>query len=142
MPTFSVTSEWLDTIDRPEAAKALTGLRATIAPFASRDQAEPPQADEPASTYGWASADELALAPASSVEALLPIFIPSVSIFDDVTERLTTYRQALCDLFGGTAQSAETVRCGQMAQPNHTLDDRLWQLVGTVGERFGGLAVA
>jgi hypothetical protein len=29
-----------------------------------------------------------------------------------------------------------------MAQPNHTLDDRLWQLVGAVGEHFGGLAVA
>jgi hypothetical protein len=141
MPAFSVTPDWLDTIDSPDAAKALVGLRDAIAPFASHDAADCGP-DDATRTCGSVSTGDLQRAPASSVEALLPFLIANVSAFDDVTERLTTYRQALVDLFGGTAQSAETVRLGQMAQPNHTLDDRLWLLVGTVSQRFGGLAVA
>jgi hypothetical protein len=142
MPAFNVTPDWLDTIDSPDAAKALVGLRAAIAPFASHEPCTDSSSADATQTHGSVSAEELNGAPASSVEALLPLLIANVSAFADVTERLTTYRQALVDLFGGTAQSAETVRLGQMAQPNHTLDDRLWQLVGTVSERFGGLAVA
>ena len=139
MPTFAVTPEWLDTIDSAEAARALSGLRAAIAPHVS-DEPRVAPGDDPASTYGVVRESELRASPATSVEALLPLLVANVSVYDDVTERLTSYRQALSELFGATAQSAETVRLGQMAQPNHTLDDRLWQLVGAVGERFGGLA--
>jgi hypothetical protein len=142
MPTFTVTPDWLDTLDNPDAVKALVGLRRALAECDShRSQALPPPND-PRRTYGYLAAEDLTAGPASSVETLLPKFIANISEFDDVTERLSTYRKALIDLFDGTAQSVETVRLGQMAQPNHTLDDRLWQLIGTVSERFGGLAVA
>jgi hypothetical protein len=141
MPTFAVTPEWLDTIDSAEAARALSGLRRAIAPHVSDDPHPAPEVDA-AFTYGAVRESELLAASPTSVEALLPLLIANVSAYDDVTERLTSYRQALSELFGGTAQSAETVRLGRMAQPNHTLDDRLWQLVGAVGERFGGLAAA
>ena len=142
MPSFVITPEWLASIDSVSAARALAGLRDAIAPFVT-DLGPPLAANDGATwTFGRVDRHEFEIAPAASVEALLPIFIANVSAHPLVTERLSDYRRTLIDVFSQTARSAEAVRLGAMAQPNHSLDDRLWQLVGTVGEVFGGLAVA
>ena len=141
MPNFSVTPEWLDTLDDPAAARALASVRDVVARYAT-DEPNPCESDDPGWTHGDVLRSHLTIAPLANVEAALPLLIANVSRFAAVTEKLTDYRRALIELFGQTAESVETVRLKQMAQPNHTLDDRLWQLVGTVGECFGGLAVA
>jgi len=141
MPSFSVTAGWLDTLDDPAAAGAVATLRAAIG---DRVNDAPPLAEsgDGSSTHGAIARSELAAAPTSTIEAFLPLLIAHVGTSDAVTGKMTAYRSALIELFGQTARSAETVRLTQMAQPNHTLDDRLWQLVGVVSECFGGLAVA
>ena len=141
MPNFSVTPEWLDTLDDPAAARALASVRDVVARYAT-DEPNPCESDDPGWTHGDVLRSHLTIAPLANVEAALPLLIANVSRFAAVTEKLTDYRRALIELCGQTAESVETVRLKQMAQPNHTLDDRLWQLVGTVGECFGGLAVA
>lgn len=142
MPSFVITPEWLTSIDSNAAARALAGVRDAIAPFVT-DLGPPLAANDGATwTIGRVDRHEFEIAPATSVEALLPILIANVSAHPLVTERLGDYRRTLIDVFSQTAQSAEAVRLGAMAQPNHSLDDRLWQLVGTVGEAFGGHAVA
>jgi hypothetical protein len=141
MPNFSVTPEWLDTLDDPAAARALASVRDLVVRHATNEP-DPCETDDPDWTHGDVLRSHLTIAPLASVEAALPLLIANVSRFAAVTEKLTDYRRALIELFGQTAESVETVRLKQMAQPNHTLDDRLWQLVGTVGECFGGLAVA
>jgi hypothetical protein len=141
MPNFTVTPDWLDALDDPAATRALAALREIFAAHAS-DDAAGPVAKDPVWTEGEISCTELDGTPPTSCEALLPLLIANVSPLAAVTEKLTAYRRALIDLFGQTAGSAETVRLSHMAQPNHILDDRLWQLVGAVGEGFGGLPVA
>jgi len=141
MPNFSVTAEWLDTLDDPATAGAVATLRAVIG---DRTNDAAPRADlgDGSSTHGAIARSELGAAPTSTIEAFLPLLIAHIGTSDAVTERLTAYRSTLIELFGQTARSAEAVRLTQMAQPNHILDDRLWQLVGVVSECFGGLAVA
>ena len=142
MPSFTVTPQWLASIDSVSAARALAGVRDAIAPFVT-DLGPLLAANDSATwTIGRVDRHDFEIAPTASVEALLPILIANVSVHPLLTERLTEYRRTLIDVFSQTAQSAEAVRLGAMAQPNHSLDDRLWQLVGTVGETFGGLAVA
>ena len=142
MPSFAITPEWLASIDSVPAARALAGVRDAIAPFVT-DLGPPLVANDGATwSIGRVDRHEFEIAPASSIEALLPLLIANVSAHPLITERLSDYRRTLIDVFSQTAQSAEAVRLGAMAQPNHSLDDRLWQLVGTVGEAFGGLAVA
>jgi hypothetical protein len=141
MPNFAVTPEWLDSLDDAAIALPLSSLRETIAPHATQT----PFAFETVGdtwTQGAISRSDLEDAPAGSVESLLPLLVANVSKFDAVTEELTAYRKALVELFSQTARSVEAVRLKQMAQPNHVLDDRLWRLVGAIGECFGGLAVA
>ena len=142
MPSFSVTPQWLASIDSVSAARSLAGVRDAIAPFVT-DLGPLLAANDSATwTIGRVDRRDFEIAPTASVEALLPILIANVSIHPLLTERLTEYRRTLIDVFSQTARSAEAVRLGAMAQSNHSLDDRLWQLVGTVGETFGGLAVA
>lgn len=140
MPNFAVSTEWLATIDSPIAARALAGLRDALTPYVEDEVVI--GAIDPAWTVGAVERRELLGASATSVEALLPVLIPTQSANDRLSERLAEYRRMLIDVFGQTSRSAETVRVNQMAQPNHALDDRLWQLVGAVGEAFDGLAVA
>lgn len=141
MPNFTVTPEWLDALDDPAATRALAALREIFSTYAS-DRVAGPITSDTAWTEGEVSRAELDDTPPTSCEALLPLLIANVSPLAAVTEKLTAYRRALVELFGQTAGSAETVRLSHMAQPNHILDDRLWQLVGAVGEGFGGLPVA
>jgi hypothetical protein len=141
MPNFTVTSDWLDSLDKPAAARALTGLRESLLPFAGNDAIE---ADECETTWTIASIQqhEIVRVPATSVEALLPLFIPYTSSIPDLTEKLAAYRSTLIDIFGSTTQPAGAVRIHQMSEPNHALDDRLRQLSDAVSEAFGGLVVA
>ena len=141
MPNFSVTSDWLDSLDNPAAARAVAGLREAIAPYVL-DLSTSPVCAETSVTVGIVERCALEAQPASTVESLLPLFIASDSSNGALAERLGAYRRTLIDVFGQTAASAEAVRLNGMAVPNHSLDDRLWQLVGTVGESLGGLAVA
>jgi hypothetical protein len=141
MPSFYVTPEWLDSLDDPVAARAVAALREAIQAHAVDDRSLEGSGDS-----GWSEGEitrgELMETPATSLEAFLPLLIANVSPLEALTNRLTAYRRALVDLFGQTAGSVEAVRLSQMTQPNHVLDDRLWQLVGAVGECLGGLATA
>jgi hypothetical protein len=139
MPNFSVTAEWLDALDAPAGARSLAHLRTTIEAVDVTRAAPAEFAPDPESTVGTVLATELSATADLSVEATLPVFIPYRSSFPEVTDRLAAYRHALIELFGQTARSAKLVRLTQMAEPSHALDDRLWQLVGTIGESFGGL---
>ncbi len=140
MPSFVVTPEWLDSLDLPAAARALAGLREAILPHLGDAPYELRTLREPAHSIGIIERAIFLAAPAGSVEALLPAFIPTLAADDSLTGCLSEYRRTLLELFGQTAQSAEAVRLKQMAQPNHALDDRLWQLVGAVQAAFGELA--
>jgi hypothetical protein len=143
MPNFSVDAAWLDTIDVPAAARAAAGLRTAIAGRAVDDDGHfDPGELEADVTIGVISRSELLDAPASSIETLLPIFIPSASPHQRVGACLGDYRRALIDLFRQTAEAPPAVRLRQMVQPNHALDDRLWHLVGAIGESFAELVVA
>jgi hypothetical protein len=140
MPNFTVSAEWLDSLDRPAAAKALAGLRDTILPHLEDGLSIAEGEREPGWTVGIVERSTFLAAPAGSVEALLPVFVAGIAADTQLTERLTEYRETLLELFAQTAQSADAVRLNAMAQPNHSLDDRLWQLVGTVQTTSVGLA--
>jgi hypothetical protein len=141
MPNFAVNEEWLDSLDRPGAARALAGLRDALLPLANENPIAAAEL-EPSWTVAAIGKRELGAASAANVEALLPLFIPYASPVDVLTEKLAGYRTSLIDIFGQTALSASAVRLNLMAEPNHTLDDRLSQLARAVNETFGGLAVA
>jgi hypothetical protein len=70
------------------------------------------------------------------------MLVPYITADPLLSERLRTYREALSDMFAQTARTTDVVRLGRMSEPNHVLDDRLWQLTGVVGKTLGGLAVA
>jgi hypothetical protein len=142
MPAFSVTVEWLETVDTPEVARALAGLRTSIMPFV-RDEAfatTPPIGES--SAVGFLRGLEIHADAAASADAFLATLVPHITTDPVLSERLTAYRDALCDVFAQTARTTELVRLGRMSEPNHVLDDRLWQLAGVVGKTLGGLAVA
>ncbi len=141
MPNFTVTPDWLESIDSPPVARALAGIREAIEPFVTDDLGAEAEPIDDTWTVGRVVRDDLSRAPAS-VESLLPILIASFATHPDLRARLVAYRRTLIDVFAQTAQSAEAVRLGAMTQPNHSLDDRLWQLVGTLGETFGDAVVA
>jgi len=142
MPNFSVNPDWLDAIDAPLGARALASLRSIITEGANDQAAAPREFPEAKWTVGTVTRRELAEVPHGSAEAILPVLIPSISPAADLTERLSEYRSALIEIFAQTAASSETVRLTRMSQPNHLLDDRLWQLVGIVSATYGGPAVA
>ncbi len=141
MPNFTVTPDWLESIDSPAAARALAGIREAIEPFVTDDAHGDAEPIDDTWTVGRVVRDDLSRAPAS-VESLMPVLIASFGNHPDLRARLVAYRRTLIDVFAQTAQSAEAVRLGAMTQPNHSLDDRLWQLVGTLGETFGDAVVA
>jgi len=142
MPNFVVTSEWLASIESAAEARAIAGFRSALLPFVE-DNAVAPVADlKSASTVGVVTRRELLEPSATSVDAFLPMLIANVSHDEALSRRLADYRYLLLDLFGQTAGSGELVRLNGMAQPNHSLDDRLWQLVGAVSEAFDHFALA
>jgi hypothetical protein len=142
MPNFCVTSEWLDELDNVGTARALGALRDALLPYVDDDASLEPGGLDAYRTVGMVTRRELLAAPSASVEALLPVLIPCQSVHVRLTEKLAGYRSALVDVFAQTAGSAKAVRLNAMSQPNPALDDRLWQLVGAVGESFDGLVVA
>ncbi|GAC1442294.1 MAG: hypothetical protein NVS2B8_18400 [Vulcanimicrobiaceae bacterium] len=142
MPNFTVTPDWLESIDSAAAARALAGVRDAIEPFVTADGGALVASDEPRWTVGRIDRGDVDRAPGASVEAFMPLLVASVSEHAELTERFEAYRHSLIEVFAQTARSTEPVRLGAMTQPNHSLDDRLWHLVGTIGEIFGGLAVA
>ena len=142
MPNFTVTSEWLQTIEGAGEARAIAGLRDALLPYVEDEGMAPAPEADTACTVGTIARHELLALGALSVDAFLPILIPAASHDAALTRCLLSYRQLLIELFGQTARCGELVRLNQMAQPNHSLDDRLWQLAGAAGEAFGGQALA
>ncbi len=142
MPAFTVTVEWLETVDSPDVARALAGLRTAITPSID-DKAF---ADTPPignlSAVGFLRSHEIRGDGAASADAFLAMLVPHRTADTLLSERLRSYREALRDVFAQTARTTELVRLGRMSEPNHILDDRLWQLAGVVGKTLGGLAVA
>ncbi len=143
MPGFSISSEWLATLESSREARAIAGLREALLPYA--DDGERPietPLGEALQTVGTIARRELLPENATSVEAFLPLLIPSTAHDAALGLRLAEYRRLLVELFAQTARASEAVRMHQMAQPNHSLDDRLWQLVGAAAEAFGSFAHA
>ena len=142
MPNFNVTGEWLEALDCAAEARAVAGLRDALLPYVDDDGAAPVPEAGAAQTVGTVTRQELLALGASSVDAFLPILIPATSLDAALAGCLADYRNLLIELFGQTARSSEMVRVNQMTRPNHSLDDRLWQLVGAVSKAFDGYALA
>ncbi len=142
MPAFSVTVEWLETVDSPGVARALAGLRNEISPYVCDEMFESTPSIGHTSAVGWLLRHELQGDASASADAFLATLVPHITTDALLSERLRAYREALCDVFAQTARTTEFVRLGRMSEPNHVLDDRLWQLAGIVGKTLGGLAVA
>ncbi len=142
MPSFVVTAEWLETVDSPDVARAIAELRREIAPFVSDEMlaGAPPMRNT--SAVGSLIRRELQGDAAASSDAFIATLVPHVTADPLLSDRLRVYRDALCDVFAQTARTTELVRLGRMSEPNHVLDDHLWQLAGVVGKTLGGLAVA
>ena len=143
MPGFGISSEWLESLESSREARAIAGLREALLPYADDGEIS---LDTPAGTalctIGTITRRELLAENATSVEAFLPLLIPSTAHDTQLGIRLAEYRRLLVELFTQTARAGEPVRLHQMAQPNHSLDDRLWQVVGATAETFGGFAHA
>jgi hypothetical protein len=142
MPAFAVTVEWLETVDTPEVARALAGLRSAITPFVCDEVFVTTSPIGESSAVGFLRSLEIRGDASASADAFLATLVPHVTADPLLSERLRAYREALCDVFAQTARTTELVRLGRMSEPNHVLDDRLWQLAGVVGKTLGGLAVA
>jgi len=142
MPSFSVTVEWLETVDTPEVTRALAGLRTAIAPFVCDEvfATTPPIGES--SALGFLRDLDIRGDATASADAFLATLVPHITADPLLSNRLRAYRDALCDVFAQTARTTELVRLGRMSEPNHVLDDRLWQLAGVIGKTLGGLAVA
>lgn len=136
MPNFSVTAEWLETLDAPATARSLAQLRHVIAPHGAPRATRIDLSPDRTAMVATIEAAELSATSDLSLDAILPVFIPYRSFFPELTARLSAYRRSLIDLFGQTASSAKLVRLTQMAEPCHALDDRLWQLVGAMTASF------
>lgn len=142
MPNFSITTEWLDQLDDVGAARAIGGLRDAMLPFVDDDTRIDARELAAERTLGVVTRRELLASPPASVDALLPVLVPCVSPLVALGEKLTGYRSALIDGFNQTAGSAKAVRLNAMSHSNPSLDDRLWQLAGTIGETFGGFSAS
>jgi hypothetical protein len=140
MPNFSVTPVWLDSLDTAAGARALRSLRDTLASATCVDAVPPPP--DPQWICGVTERDRFVASAATGLDAALPLLIAPLAENGALAERLASYRAALVELFEQTARSADAVRLNRMTQPNHVLDDRLWHLVGSIGETFGDVAAA
>jgi hypothetical protein len=142
MPNFSITTEWLDQLDDVGAARAIGGLRDAMLPFVDDETRISARELAAGRTIGIVTRSELLASPPASVEALLPVLIPCLSPLVALGEKLAGYRGALIDGFNQTAGSAKAVRLNAMSHSNPALDDRLWQLAGTIGETFGAFSAS
>jgi len=141
IPGFAVTRDWLDERDELRAAQALAALRTTLAAHADDCDVQAAEA-LPRRTVGRVTRRALAAMTEGALDAMLPALIPCTSTVPAVTAALGAYRAALAHAFERFAGVPDAGRIEAMTQPDHALDDRLWQLAGAVGESFGGLAVA
>jgi hypothetical protein len=138
MPNFSVTPEWLAAIETGAIAQALDELRDAILPLI-KDTAAAASDFKFAETTSWAILQERDItAAAAGADAFIATLVPAHACDAAFTEHLEAYRSSLVDAFAQTARSLEAIRLGRMAEPNHVLDDRLWQLTGFVGTKLGG----
>lgn len=123
MPNFTVTPDWLQSFEDLATAKAVAALVEIIAPEVEGVCDENSAMIE--ETSGVINACEFHRAPAASVDALLPLLMPSSSKCTALSETLASYRRDLLELFAQAATSGEPVRFKQMSQPIPLLDDRL-----------------
>jgi hypothetical protein len=142
MPNFSVTPEWLDSIETAALASAIAALRNVVIPHAAANADVGRISATGIDSVGMPTARELAGEAVACADAFLAALLPARAENATLSGSLEAYRSSLVDAFRQTSRSIETVRLGRMSEPNHVLDDRLWQLVGVVSETFGGLAVA
>jgi hypothetical protein len=140
MPAFAVTPEWLDSLGDRTTGQTYEAFR-TAAAEHLEDHSESGDFAEDVTRTPLQDARLVEGRP-QSLEAQLALLIPTVSLNSALTDSLTAYRTDLVDLFEQMSPAADAVRIKTMSQPNHLLDERLWQLTGTVGEIFGPLAVA
>jgi hypothetical protein len=137
MPNFSVTTDWLESLETADIARALAAFRGVIAPYLGEDSERPQLAFESVEeTLGAFTRSELLATPFSSAEAGLALLLPHASPVPSLAESLGAYRAKLGELFGQMADTPEKARLKQMTQSNHVLDDQLWQLVSAVQQTF------
>jgi hypothetical protein len=137
MPNFSVTTEWLESIDTVEIARALAAFRGAIAPHAGVEPIPPPAAFRSGEeTVASLTRQELLATPVSSIEAGLALLVPHAAAAASLADPLGAYRAKLTELFGQMADTPEKARLRTMTQTNHALDDLLWQLVAGVQQTF------
>jgi hypothetical protein len=135
MPQFGIDAAWLDSIEPPSLGKAVSILRKCIEPYV-RETAATIDGEE-AMLQGTILRHEWDAAPATSLDAFLPLLIPQRALDRNVAQRLLEYRAALIELFSQMAQTSRTVRLKQMTTANHVLDERLWNLAGALQDAFG-----
>ena len=140
MPNFVVTPDWLDSLGDSATGNAYQEFRDAAAAHLN-DRVEVGEVAEDVTQSPLREARLVDRRP-QSIEAQLALLIPTRSPNSALTEALSAYRNDLVDLFEQMSAAADAVRLKTMSQPNHLLDERLWQLTGTLGEIFGPLAVA
>jgi hypothetical protein len=140
MPNFGVTPQWLAAIETQAISQALDELRDAILPHVN-DSADPVADFELDDTSSSAVLEKREITAAdAATDAFIAVLVPGRARDGAFTEHLDAYRSSLVDVFEQTARSPEAIRLGRMAEPNHLLDDRLWQLAGFVGTKLGGAA--
>jgi hypothetical protein len=142
IPQFSVSAEWLESIETPALVKALAGLREAIAPYVSETSLAAISPESKETLTGTIRSAEYQSARNEGADAFLPLLIPERSTHEGLSQRLHEYRSALIELFGQTARTAAAVRLKQMTLPNHVLDDRLWNLAGALQDAFDDRTIA
>ena len=106
MPNFAVTPAWLASLDTPDVALALTGLRGVVAQHAADVSAALVPNDD-AVTTGSLTRAELLATPMACVEAGLALLVPHLATHAALTEALGAYRAKLGELFAQMAESPE-----------------------------------
>ncbi len=136
MPNFSVTPAWLQSLETSEVARALASFRGLIAPhLPDAAPAKPWTSENLEETLGFLTRKELLETP-FAIEAGLALLIPHASAAGELSQSLGIYRAQLGELFGQMAETPEKTRLTTMTQPNHVLDDQLWQLVSAIARTF------
>ena len=142
VPQFAIDSSWLESIETPTLAKALAGVRESVAPHITVELGTLGEPDSPDMLVGTIRFAEYQAARNEGADAFIPLLIPQRSTHEVLSQRLREYRSALLELFGQTARTSTSVRLKQMTIPNHVLDDRLWNLAGALQDAFDDRTVA
>src|SRR5665213_2242320 len=142
VPQFAIDSSWLESIETPTLAKALAGVRESVAPHITVELGTLGEPDSPDILVGTIRFAEYQAARNEGADAFIPLLIPQRSTHEVLSQRLREYRSALLELFGQTARTSTSVRLKQMTIPNHVLDDRLWNLAGALQDAFDDRTVA